>query len=524
MLKRREVLQLAASGAASLAALSPFSPARAQEPVEPAAPPAKAPPQPEPSIPFSGNLVVELARALAAKPFVAPPSDLPSAISGLNFETYVAIRARPEALLWAGDSSGFVIEPLHRGFVFSTPMQINFVENGLAQRLVYDQSKFDFGGLKLNAPLTNLDFSGFRISQPGENGTLREMAIFQGASFFRSLAQSQALGVMARGLSIRTADARGEEFPFFRAVWIEKPTRAANALTIHALLDSESVAGAYRFTLHPGDATIIDTECSLFPRAAVDHFGIGTMSATSLFGPIDRRSIDDTRATVAETLGLQMLTGRDEWLWRPASNRTSLQIAQFMDEKPKGFGFLQRNRNFNYYQDDNQHWERRPSLWIEPIGEWAKGSVELVEIPSDSEIAQNMIAYWRPDAPLVKGQQTDFAYRQFWCWDPPSSPPPLAFVQDTRGGHGPNGKQRRFVVDFQGDIFADAGRTPQVSPNLTISSGKIAASRVFLSRERKSCRIQFDIDPANEPACEMRLTLESQGATISETWLYRWTP
>jgi glucans biosynthesis protein len=512
MLKRRDVLHLAGA-AAAYAAASALDEAFAQQgPGGPA--------------PFSNSSVADAARALASKPFVAPNADLPAPFANLSYDAFAAIRAKRETLIWANDPGGFAIEPLHCGFVFTTPMQINLVQGGLSQRLNYDASNFDFAGLYLNAPPANLDFSGFRVWQRRPGG-LREVAIFQGASFFRSTAPGQNLGVMARGLSIRTGDARGEEFPFFRAVWIEKTTLAANALTINALLDSESVAGAYRFTIRPGDATIIDTECSLFPRVGIENFGLATMSATSLFGPLDRRGFDDIRAAAAEVSGLQLLTGAGEWVYRPVSNRNALQISEFVDQNPKGFGFLQRPRDFNQFFDETQHWERRPSLWIEPIGDWGPGSVELVEIPSDSESAQNIIAFWRSKRPLAKGQQADFAYRQFWCWSPPSSPP-LAIDVGPRGGRGASARQRRFLVDFRGDtlgqVLSDPAKVDDIKANLAVFPGKIVASRVYPSLEQKSCRVQFDLDTSGENACELRLMLELQGVPITETWLYRWTP
>jgi glucans biosynthesis protein len=515
MLKRRDLLQWA-GGAAVLAAAGAPSKSLAQD-------------QKAGVAPFSANSVIDAAKALAGKPFVAPStSDLPSSLANLAYEAYAAIHAKPEGQVWAQDPAGFVIEPLHRGFIYATPMQIHLVENGLARRLDYDASKFNFGGLNLSGLPANLDFSGFRILHRADSGALQELAMFQGASFFRSSAPDQILGVTARGLAIRTGDPRGEEFPFFRAVWIEKPTRAANVLTLHALLDSESVAGAYRFTLHPGDATLIDTEISLFPRASLDSFGLAAMSATMLFGPVDRRGVDDLREAVAEASGLQMLTGAGEWVWRPISNRNALQISEFVDENPKGFGFLQRSRRFDNFYDEIQHWERRPSLWIEPIGDWGPGSVQLVEIPSDTENAQNMIAFWRPKAALAKGQQADFAFRQFWTWSPPASPPlaspPLAIALGVRGGRGGSSKQRRLQVDFYGDVLADPARAADIKANLTLSPGKVVSLKVFPSPERKSCRAQFDFEPGNENTSEMRLTLESQGAPISETWLYRWTP
>jgi len=508
MFKRRDFIQLAGK-AAALGAVNAVAPALAQD-------------QAGETAAFSGNNVYDLARALASKPFAAPAADLPSALDSLSYENFIAIRAKPEGLIWNDDSSGFVIEPLHRGSIFKTAVQIYLVEGGASHKLNYDASQFDFGRLNLPSPPAKLDFSGFRLLRRSNSGETQELATFQGASFFRSLAPSQNFGVTSRGLTIRTGDARGEEIPVFRAFWIEKASRAANALTVHALLDSESVAGAYRITIHPGDATIIDVEGSLFPRATIDNYGLAAMSATCFFNPVDRRGDDDVRNAAAELSGLQMLTGAGEWVWRPVSNRNNLQISEFVDSNPKGFGFLQRDRDFDDFYDLSQHWERRPSLWIEPIGDWGPGSVELVEIPSDNENAQNMIAFWRSKTPLAKGQQADFAYRQFWCWSPPAAPP-VATTADSRGGHGVSPKERRFLIEFSGGILGDAPRMADAKANLSVSPGKIVAQRLYPAMDRKKCYVQFDIDVGGETACELRLTLEAQGAPISETWLYRWT-
>ncbi|GAC1334567.1 MAG: glucan biosynthesis protein [Beijerinckiaceae bacterium] len=510
MLQRRDVLKLTIGGVATGAGalISDGSP-RAQAPNPPDAPP------------FSFGMVVDLARSLAKRPFQAAANDLPSPFANLGYEQYVAIRARPDAVIWAGDNVGFAIEPLHRGFIFSAPVQIYVIEAGTARRLAYERSQFDFGALQVPQTLRDIGFSGFRVLQPRAGGGLADAALFQGASFFRAIARGQTLGASARGLTIRTGDPRGEEFPAFRAVWIEKPTLAANTLVIYALLDSESVTGAYRFTLRPGEATIIDTEATLIPRVALDHFGLGAMSAAYLFGPIDRRRTDDVRPAVCEVNGLQMLSGRDEWIWRPVANRETLQVSSFIDDNPKGFGFLMRDRDFNSYQDDDQKWETRPSLWIEPIGDWGPGSVQLVEIPSESEVNSNMVAYWRPNQPLA--QETSIAYRQFWCWAPPARPPDAA-VAFSRGGRGAgNNRRRRFIVAFSGDVFADPQRTAGLKPVLSTTPGSITISRIYLSPERKTCRIVFDIDPGNETYSEIRLLLEAGGKTLSETWLYRWT-
>ncbi|WP_245423857.1 glucan biosynthesis protein [Methylovirgula sp. 4M-Z18] len=510
-MERRVILKMTAATFAAGMTQSLFSPASAQTPPAPAQP-----------IAFDPTHLVEQARELAKKPFVAPPTDLPEPFTDLTYDQYVGLRAKPDAVQWVKDNVGFEIEPLHRGYIFSAPMEINLVVDGTVQRLAYKASDFDFGHLQPPLNIADIGFSGFRVLQPRDNAPAIDVAIFQGASFFRALAKGQAYGVSARALAIRTADGvKGEEFPVIRAVWIEKPTLAANALVIHALLDSESVTGAYRFTLHPGDATIIDTECTLIPRVDIDHFGLALMQASYLFGSLDRHHSEDIRPNVYDVSGLQIEKGNGEWIWRPVSNRETLQISVFADQNPKGFGLLQRDRNFERFQDDDQHWERRPSLWIEPIGDWGEGSVILIEIPSDFEVNQNIIAYWRPKQVLAANSETQFAYRQFWCWHPPAQPP-LAHVTGARSGKA--GKRRRFMVDFAGDILGDPAQSGDIKANLWAGAGTISNVRSFPSRETKTFRVSFDLDPGSETLAELRLVLENGGKPMSETWLYRWTP
>ena len=338
--QRREFLRLALGGAlaASLARSAPLPP-----------PPSRLA-QP---VPFAADTVVRKAVELAAKPFKEPEAPLPSLFSGLTFDQYASIRRVPGTAIWSGEKLGFSLEPLHRGFVYTTPIAINIVENGFSQKVIYESADFDFGKLQPPAALGDLGFSGLRILKSSDQG-FEDAAIFQGASFYRARARGQDFGVTARGLAIRTGDEPGEEFPLFREFWVEKPNPAANTLTIYALLDSASVTGAFRFTLRPLETTIIDTEMTLIARVAIDKLGFGAMAAAYLFSGLDHRRADDVRAAVYESTGLQILSGSGEWLWRPVSNRETLQISAFSDLNPRGFGLLQRTRSFDAFYDDER--------------------------------------------------------------------------------------------------------------------------------------------------------------------------
>ena len=471
------------------------------------------------SAPFAPDSVVNRARDLAKTAFKPPNAALPEPFPSLTFDQYATIRRNPASALWSDGHTPFTLEPLHRGFIYTNPVDLYVVESGAAQRIIYDRNAFDFGKIDAPAQIPDIGFSGVRILK-GAPGGWQDLAMFQGATFFRSLARGQAYGVTARGLSIRTGDAQGEEFPLFRALWLEKPSPAADMLVIHALLDSTSLTGAFRFTLHAGEATIIDTELTLFARADIDHIGLGAMAGVYLFGSLDHLHADDVRQAVHDIDGLQILTGAGEWIWRPITNRTTLQISAFGDRNPRGFGMLQRNRNFGAYGDDEAHWEQRPSLWIEPIGDWGEGEVVLVEIPTESETNDNVIAQWRPKAGLATGGTVAYAYRQFWCWTPPARPD-LAVAMSSHVGRA--GKRHRFAVEFISDAFADVTQANAAKAIVEAAPGQISNVRVFPYPDRRSVRVLFDLDNGSDVYSELRLRLRAEDKPVSETWLYRWT-
>ncbi len=467
---------------------------------------------------FDPAIVVESARLLSKRAFSAPNTALPDPFGAMNHETYNAISHRPERQIWADDNRSLVVEPLHRGFVYNTPVMISLVEDGLVRRVVYDSGRYTFGKLTPSAQMADIGFSGFRIFSAGDSP--REIASFQGGTFFKSLARGQNMGVVARALAIRTADGRGEEFPVFRAFWMERPAQDGS-IVIHAVADSESATAAFRFVIRSQDVTIIDTEATVFARTTLDAVGLCPMQATFLFAANKRRNIDDFRPAVHDVSGLQMLNGRGEWIWRPLNNPEQLQISSFMDENPKGFGLVQRNRDFANYHDDDARFELRPSLWIEPIGDWGQGYVQLIEIPSDSEVNDNVIAFWRPRVPLAAGSETVLAYRQFWCWTPPERPD-LATAVSFRIGRGSSGRRRKCLVEFAGEVFGQE-ILPEMKLVLGASPGQITQSRLVINMARKSARVHFEIDPGSENATELRLLIESGDKPVTETWLYRWT-
>lgn len=502
---RRDVLRYAAA-AALAGALAP--PAHAQDAALPAA-----------GTRFEPSVVTDLARTLAAGPYVRPAADLPESLTSLSREEYAGIRMVPGRAIWAGDGLGFTVEPLHRGSVYGDRVALSLVEDGMVRPVPYDPARFAEGGPALPAFKDDPGYSGIRIRAGFGGEELAEFALFQGASFFRLAAAGQRFGVTARALTLRPADPRGEEFPHFRALWIERPA-SPEAVVVHALVESESATAALRLECRPGPLSVAEVTGTVFARAALDHLGLGGMTTRYLFGATDRRAAEDIRAAAHASDGLRIRTGAGEAIWRPLRNPETLQISSFLDGDPKGFGLMQRARDYATYQDDRNEWERRPSLWVEPREPWGPGAVTLLEIPSDSDANENILAYWRPQDGMAAGTERAIAYRQSWGWDAPERLR-LAPVTATRSGRGSAEGRRLFAVDFSGDDFS---AEPELKTVLTASPGTILNRRLYRYPERRTIRVAFELDPAGAKACELRLLLRREDRPVTETWLYRWTP
>jgi periplasmic glucans biosynthesis protein len=516
------MLRLALGGAAAPAAAltGPASRLEAQTAATPTAVVAPGPPEP-----FAAAKVADLARALAAEAH-KPPAPAPlDALASATPEDIAAIRYRPAELIWAGDNLAFAIEPLHRGRNLPGEVELYTVDGATASRVPYDPSKFDFGRLKPPPAAAQLGFTGFRVLHRGSDGRLHAVASLLNASILSGIASNQVWGAISRPLTVRSGEQMAEEAPQIRAVWIEKPKPTATELIAHAMVDTPSLAAAVRFTLRAGEATVIDTECTIFTRRQVDHFGLTPIQATYLSGPLDWPLADDMRPAVYEAGGVQMRTGHGEWIWRPITNRARLQISGFVDNDPQGFGLIQRDRAFSAFLDDEAEWQRRPSVWIEPIGKWGQGEITLMEIPAASQNNKNIACYWRPKPALAAGSEGSFAYRQFWSWRPPGRPDG-AIVTASRIGRIPGDTSEaktRFLLQFEGGQLADPAKAATIVPTIWSSAGKVASLRTYRTPKHGSMRVVFDLETGGQPLVELRVALKQDAASMSETWLYRWT-
>ena len=480
---------------------------------------------------FSLDDVAAEAKTLAEHKYQAPRSNLPNEFRDMKFADYQKIRFRNEKVQWADDKTPFKLSFYHQGMHFDTPVKINEVTATKVEEIKYDASRFDFGDVKFDPKATeNLGWAGFRVLYPLNKADKQdEVMTMLGASYFRVVGKDQAYGLSARGLAIDTALPSGEEFPRFTEFWIERPKAGDKHLVIFALLDSPRATGAYRFTLRPGVDTVVDVKAQMFLRDKVGKLGIAPLTSMYLFGANQPSKVLNYRRELHDSSGLAIHAGNGEWIWRPLNNPKHLSVSNFSVENPLGFGLLQRGRDFSHYEDLDDNYHKRPSAWIEPQGDWGKGTVDLVEIPTADETNDNIVAFWSPDTQPEPLKPFDFAYRLHWTMDEAAlHPKDSAWAQQTLRSTGdvkqsnlirqPDGSVA-YLIDFEGPSLeklpADAAIRSQVSVG---DNAELVENNLRHNPETKGWRLTLRLkvkDPSKSTELRAALVKDEDPAPVA---------
>jgi len=480
------------------------------------------------------DAIASRAKLLARREYKPIQANIPEALANMNYDQYRSIRFRPESSLWHNESL-FELQLFHPGFLYREPVTLHMATDGSDAFVQFKQEYFNYDGPA--APLAgvapgNIGFAGFRIHYPlNSNEYKDEFIVFQGASYFRMVGPGLAYGLSARGLAIDTAEPKGEEFPVFREFWLVKPSPTDTRMVMYALLDSPSITGAYRFEIFPGAPTEMAVEARLFARKDIQKLGVAPLTSMYMWGENHTRFVDDFRPEVHDSDGLLMAAANGEWIWRPISNHRSLRVSSMMDENPRGFGLLQRDRDFDHYMDMESRYEMRPSMWITPEGNWGKGRAELVEIPSDSETNDNVVAYWVPAKAMKAGSNATFKYR-LRTFDDHLPENTGAKVIRTRIGWGSNPGQanpppaskRKFVIDFRGGELDNISGDAPLMAEMQKNSGTISELVVRRLPDGRTWRASFKLEPEGNKVADMRLYLKLRDQRLSEVWSYVWYP
>ncbi|MDB1108775.1 glucan biosynthesis protein G [Pseudomonas extremaustralis] len=470
---------------------------------------------------FSLDDVSAKAKELAGQKYEAPRSNLPNEFREMKFADYQKIRFRNEKAEWADQNTPFKLSFYHQGMHFDTPVKINEVTADNVQEIKYDPSRFDFGDVKFDPKATEqLGYAGFRVLFPINKGDKQdEILTMLGASYFRVVGKDQVYGLSARGLAIDTALPSGEEFPRFTEFWIERPKPGDKHLVIFALLDSPRATGAYRLILRPGTDTVVDVKSQMFLRDKVSKLGVAPLTSMFLFGANQPSKVLNYRRELHDSSGLSIHAGNGEWIWRPLNNPKHLSVSNFFVENPRGFGLLQRGRNFSHYEDLDDNYDKRPSAWIEPEGDWGKGSVDLVEIPTADETNDNIVAFWSPEKLPEVGQPLDVSYRLHWTLDDAAfHSPDSAWVKQTLRSTGdvkqsnlirqPDGSVA-YLVDFEGPSLKKLPPDAPVRSQVSVGdNAELVENSVRYNEHTKGWRLtlRMKIKDAGKPT-EMRAAL-----------------
>nr|WP_219734923.1 glucan biosynthesis protein G [Pseudomonas chlororaphis] len=477
---------------------------------------------------FNLDDVSAKAKDLAGQKYEAPRSNLPNEFREMKFADYQKIRFLPEKAEWAKQKTPFKLSFYHQGMHFDTPVKINEITTNTVEEIKYDSTRFDFGDLKFDPKATEqLGYAGFRVLYPINKADKQdEIMTMLGASYFRVVGKGHVYGLSARGLAIDTALPSGEEFPRFTEFWIQQPKPTDKHLVIFALLDSPRATGAYRLTLRPGSDTIVDVKARMFLRDKVGKLGIAPLTSMFLFGANQPSKVLNYRRELHDSSGLSIHAGNGEWIWRPLNNPKHLAVSNFSVENPRGFGLLQRGRDFSHYEDLDDRYDKRPSAWIEPKGDWGKGTVDLVEIPTADETNDNIVAFWSPEKQPEPGQPFDFAYRLHWTMDEASlHSPDSSWVEQTLRSTGdvkqsnlirqPDGSVA-YLVDFEGPSLAALPEDTEVRSQVSVGdNAELVENSVRYNPETKGWRLTLRMkikDPSK--STEMRAALVKNATPV----------
>jgi glucans biosynthesis protein len=531
MIRRRNVLKSAlalAAGHVTHAGLSLAATASSAAPA--AAATGNGAPQP-----FDFAWLKGQAHFLASNVYQESKDTVPAAMSKLGYDQYQSIRFRGDHSLWGDAGTAFRLQFFHVGRTFSQPVHMYEVVDGQAREIVYDPAMFEWdkSGIDPGTMKDHAGFAGFRVQFV--TNWRADVAAFLGAAYFRAVGgDTRQYGLSARALAVDTAFPRPEEFPRFTSFWFERPAKDSGTMTLYALMDSPSIAGAFRMQISPGGTLVMNIDSALYPRKPIERLGIAPLTSMFFYGETDKRAANDWRPEIHDSDGLSMWTGAGEWIWRPLVNPAQLHFNAYSDDNPRGFGLLQRDRDFDHYQDDGVYYDRRPSLWVEPkagpAGGWGKGSVDLVEIPTVDETFDNIVAFWNPLDKPKPGQELLFSYRLYWGTHMPYSSP-LATTLATRTGIGGTVGVKRtyyswhFAVDFAGGELGALAKDAPVEAVITTSRGTTEHVTAHFVQEFNGYRALFDIKPDDTVGpIDLRLYLRVDGRPLTETWIYQWTP
>jgi len=469
------------------------------------------------------SLLVE-ARTLAAAPFVDRSRPLAPPFADLTYDSFRGIRPIPGVTAMRPLGADWAYDLMPPGLYFPDPLDIEVAGADGAEPVRFAPDLFTFEPRYFDTiPETSpgAGFTGLRLRHPiNTPGVMDEVMIVQGATYFRAVARDLAYGLSARAVALGTGGSAPEEFPRFTRLRLWPPE--AGAVRIEAVMDSPSLAGYMEMSVHPGTETRLATAVTLIPRRRIDDIGIAPLTSMYLKGPLRASDSDDFRPRVHDSNVLAMENGAGEVLWRPISNPVRVETSAFADSGVRAFGLYQTRRDFVDFEDSEALYHRRPSARVVPRGNWGPGAVMLVEIPTGEEIFDNIVAFWRPAAPLLAGRDYRYEYDLSFTAAPPDLKELGPFLQSRSGRQHDMPGHRRYVIDAAVGPGSDAAA---LRADVTANTDAAVLSGLTVFRLNEDVvRTSFLLAPGAADTLELRFVLrDASGAPVTPVWLHRWT-
>jgi glucans biosynthesis protein len=470
--------------------------------------------------------VCRLAAERAAAPFTEPPDLLPRRLAELTPDEAGAIRFIPEYALWRSDRLPFQLQLFHPA-PGVPPVRLHEFSATHVQPIPFVGSFFTYGMLR-NPPRLNADsgYAGFRVHSPlNRPEHFDELIVFPGGCTFRALGAGQNFGLSARALALDAGPLGPEETPRFTEFWIGRPQSDATALTVYALLDSPRASGAFEFIIAPGPGTTVDVRATITFRTAVAQPGFAPLSGMFWYGEGTDRPPGEPRPEVHEADGLAVLPADGAALWRPLQSPSSAFGSGLAVEALRGFGLLQRDRVFEHYGDLDADYHRRPSVWVEPLGDWGPGRVQLVEGPARNRFDANVTTFWVPERLPTPGQPFELRYRLHWTEAEPVPGALAPAIATHVGALAEHPRGRLFWIDFTNAALAKLDNGA-LDAEIHIAPGaRLLRQSVRKNPVDASWRVALEVE-SEVPgrAVELRCRLRSGYTPVSETWVYSWMP
>ncbi len=468
------------------------------------------------------------ASQLAQKAYTPPQAKIDPFFEGLKHDGHRQILFKKEHALFRDSGGAFEVEFNHPGWMFKKTVSFAEIVDGQPRSIPFDKSHFQYGDLTLPETVSDPSgYSGFRVLVPDVgNGRRLEFMVFQGASYFRAVPVNHGWGLSARGVAINTVGGEPEEFPDFTHFWFQKPKPGDKTIKFYALLNGPSVTGAFEFESQPGEETVVTVSGSIFLRRVVKLLGLAPFSSMFWFGENTHPKPMDFRPEVHDSDGLLIEQNFGPIIWRPLDNGKEMRQSVFSIESLKGFGLMERDRDFSHFEDLKAQYHKRTAVWVEPLEGFGRGKLHLIELATGEETWDNVVSMWEPDHLPTATEPLRFAYKLHWLGEHEHG---LAKVTATRFGEvtltPENHNDYLFVIDFTKGKIPD-GAPAEWLPTLSLAvptDSKVLEKCVIANTETGGWRVLFKIEvPPTLKLLEMNCELTDGKLPLSERWSYQW--